>query len=313
MAVSGSVLVVDAGTSGVRASVVRPDASVTHARRVALAPEPPAPGLVELDARRLADVVLELAAAVLGDAGPVAGVGVTNQRATTVVWDRRSGEPVAPAIGWQDLRTVGTCLGRQAEGIRLAPNMSATKLAAILDAVDPERRRADELCFGTLESWICWTLAGGPAGPGGGLHVTDASNVAVTGLLDAAALARVDRYDARVLAALRIPEELLPRIVDTAGVVGEAAALPGAPPPAAGLLETLANIPYLLAGPPLPLLALLGWVLATRVIHVVFLFAVAALVALLLNPLSALVMAGCAILLMRSPAAPSDRVPAQIV
>lgn len=224
------VLVVDAGTSGVRAAVVRPDASVAHARRVALAAETPSPGLVELDAARLAAVVLEISAAVLADAGPVDGVAVTNQRATTVVWNRRTGEPVAPAIGWQDLRTVGTCLALQAEGLRLAPNMSATKIAAILDAVDAPRARAGELCAGTLDSWIAWTLSGGPGGPGGGLHVTDASNVAVTGMVDPGALRHVDRYDARTLATLRIPEEVLPAIVDTAGVVGAAAALPGAPP-----------------------------------------------------------------------------------
>jgi glycerol kinase len=228
--VSGSVLVVDVGTSGVRVAVVAPDASVSSGRRVPFPPETPAPGLVELDADRLAATVLELAAAVVAEAGPVTAVGVTNQRATTVVWERATGRAVAPAIGWQDLRTVGTCLTLQADGIRLAPNMSATKLASILDAVDPDRHRGGELCFGTVDSWIAWTLAGGAAAPGGGLHVTDATNAAVTGLVDPGALDHVDRYDAKVLEALRIPAELLPRIVDTTGVVGEAAALPGAPP-----------------------------------------------------------------------------------
>ena len=69
-------------------------------------------------------------------------MGIANQRASTIVWERATGRPLAPGIGWQDLRTVGTCLALQAEGIRLAPNASATKLMAILDAVDPDRTRA---------------------------------------------------------------------------------------------------------------------------------------------------------------------------
>jgi glycerol kinase len=230
---TGNLLVIDVGTSSVRAAVVTPDAVVAHARRSPLATASPAPGLVELDARRLADAVLDLAAAVLVEAGPVAGVGVANQRATTLVWDRASGAPVAPAIGWQDLRTVGTCLTLQAEGIRLAPNMSATKLAAILDAVDPERERAGELCFGTVDSWVAWTLAGGPRAPGGGLHVIDATNVAVTGLVrggSAAPGAAWDAWDDAVLGALRIPHEVLPTVVDTCGTIGAAGALEGAPP-----------------------------------------------------------------------------------
>jgi len=217
---SGSLLVVDVGTSGVRASVVRPDGSVQHEHRAPLLPTSPSAGLVEVDARRLADLLLELAAVSLNDAGSVAGVGIANQRATTVVWDRATGEPVAPAIGWQDLRTVGTCLALQADGIRLAPNMSATKLAAILDNVDPSRTRADDLCFGTIDSWVAWTLSKGST------HVTDATNAAVTGLLDPFSMA----WDPVVLERLRIPVAMLPRIVDSSGTVGEAAALLGRPP-----------------------------------------------------------------------------------
>lgn len=228
--VTGDVLVVDVGTSSVRAAVVHPDATVDHVHQVPLATAAPAPGLAEVDARRLADAVLETAAATLSASGPVDGVGVATQRATTVVWDRASGEPVAPAIGWQDLRTVGTCLTLQAEGIRLAPNMSATKFAAILDAVDPERTRAGALCAGTVDSWVTWTLAGGPHGPGGGVHVTDATNAGVTGLLAAGPAGRFDEWDAAVCEALRIPLDLLPAIVDSTGVIAPAAALPGAPP-----------------------------------------------------------------------------------
>ncbi|MGH9091887.1 MAG: FGGY family carbohydrate kinase [Acidimicrobiales bacterium] len=216
----GSLLVVDVGTSGVRAAVVRPDGAVEHAHHVPVLPRTPAPGLVEVDARQVAEAALETAAAALAAGGPVAGVGIANQRATTVVWDRRTGEPVAPAIGWQDLRTVGTCLALQAEGFRLAPNMSATKLAAILDDVDPDRSRATGLCFGTVDSWVAWTLSGGT------LHVTDATNAGVTGLV------RTDdlHWDAAVLNRLRVPAAMLPGIVPSSGVVGAAAALPGAPP-----------------------------------------------------------------------------------
>ena len=158
----GSILVVDVGTSGVRAAIVRPDATVEHEHRVPLLPASPAPGLVEFDAARMADAVLEVAHASLEDGGPVAGVGIANQRASSIVWERATGTPVAPGIGWQDLRTVGTCLVLQAEGIRLAPNASATKVMAILDEVDPERSRAEqgELCFGTVDSWVAWTLSG---------------------------------------------------------------------------------------------------------------------------------------------------------
>ena len=227
------LLVVDVGSSSVRAAVVRPDATVDCARHAPLDTGTPAPGLAELDAVRLATTVLELAEAVLAEAGPVDGVGVANQRATAVVWERATGAPAAPAIGWQDLRTVGTCLALQADGIRLAPNMTATKVAAILDAVDPHRERARELCAGTIDSWVAWTLAGGPAGPGGGVHVTDPSNAAVTGLVDVAGAGRWEGragWDERILDALRIPREVLPVVVDTSGLIAPASALPGAPP-----------------------------------------------------------------------------------
>ncbi len=222
-----AVLVVDVGTSSVRAAAVDASGRVSHVRQAPLAMAAPAPGMVELDAERLATSVQELAREVLAGAGPVAAVGIANQRATTVVWERASGRPVAPAIGWQDLRTVLACLTLQADGIRLAPNMSATKVAAVLDAVDPGRRRGGELCFGTLDSWVAWTLSGGPEG---GVHVMDATNAAVTGLVAPGDAGRWDRWDGRVLEALRIPEAMLPQIVDTVGIAGTCTVLAGAPP-----------------------------------------------------------------------------------
>jgi glycerol kinase len=220
-----SILVVDVGTSGVRAAIVRPDATVDHAHYAPVLPDSPAPGLVEFDAARMADAVLTVAAAALEGGGPVGGVGIANQRASSIVWERATGTPLAPGIGWQDLRTVGTCLALQAEGIRIAPNASATKVMAILDTVDPDRTRSadGELCFGTVDSWVAWVLSAGSASAS--LHVTDATNAAVTALVDAATL----DWDLALLERLRIPPALLPRIVDSSGAVGEATALPGAP------------------------------------------------------------------------------------
>ncbi|MHB8219339.1 MAG: FGGY family carbohydrate kinase [Acidimicrobiales bacterium] len=216
----GSLLVVDVGTSGVRAAIVRPDATVGHVHHAQVLPSTPAPGIVEVDAEAIASAVVELSSAARAARGPVSGVGIANQRATTVVWDRATGRPVAPGIGWQDLRTVGTCLALQADGVRLAPNMSATKLAAILDALDPERARSTELCFGTIDSWVAWTLSGGA------LHVTDTTNAGVTGLVNADTVT----WDDEVLRALRIPRPMLPAVVDSSGILGAASVLPGAPP-----------------------------------------------------------------------------------
>jgi glycerol kinase len=216
-----SILVIDVGTSGLRAAVVRPDATIAAEEHQALLPHTPAPGLVELDARAMADAALSLARRVLAAAGPVDAVGITNQRASSIVWDRATGEPVGPGIGWQDLRTVGTCLVLQGEGIHLAPNASATKIAHLLDEHDPDRSR--DLCAGTVDAWLAWQLSEGA------VHVTDATNAAVTGLLsnDAAG------WSTEVLDALRIPESLLPQVVDTSGILGTASALDGAPPIAA--------------------------------------------------------------------------------
>ena len=117
-----SILVIDVGTSGVRAAVVRPDASVAVDLHRQVLPDTPFAGLVEFDAVALADAALELAVQALASAGPVQAVGIANQRASTVVWDRQTGQPVGPALGWQDLRTVGECLVHQAADFHFAPN-----------------------------------------------------------------------------------------------------------------------------------------------------------------------------------------------
>jgi glycerol kinase len=212
-----SILVIDVGTSGIRAAIVRPDASIEHVQYRELLPTSPFPGMVEFDAAAMAAAALDVARAALAEGGPVDAVGIANQRASTVVWDRATGEPVGPGIGWQDLRTVGECLVLRGEGLRLAPNLSATKLVWLLDQADPQRER--DLCFGTVDSWIAWTLSGGE------LHITDHTNAALTGLHDVVGT----KWEPSIVEKLNIPESVLPRIVDSSGELGVASALPGAP------------------------------------------------------------------------------------
>ncbi len=229
----GRVLVLDVGTSGLRAAIVSEEARIIDVCYAALPPTLPSPGLVEIDPVRLASTALGLAREVLGRSGPVACVGITNQRASTILWDRRSGEPVAPGIGWQDLRTAGRCFELQVSGVHVSPNASATKLEHLLDTarnrsgIDAVSTR--DLCFGTIDSWLAWALAGGPV-PGlqaneasstEPLHVTDWTNAGVTGLVSLAS----SGWDPTMLQLLGIPPEVLPGIVDSSGVVGAASAL----------------------------------------------------------------------------------------
>lgn len=212
-----TVLVVDAGTSGVRSVALRPDGSVAAEVHEEVLPTSPAAGLVELDATATAEAALSTAHAVLDQVGPVDAVGITNQRASTIAWDARTGAPVAPGIGWQDLRTVGRCLELQVDGVRLAPNMSATKAEWL---VANHADAAAELRIGTVDTWLAWVLSEGTC------HVTDASNALVTGVYDPAAR---DWHD-DLLSLLGIPRAALATVTDSSGVVGEARSLPGAPP-----------------------------------------------------------------------------------
>ncbi len=217
-----SILVVDVGTSGLRAAVVHPDATVTAEHYRACLPDTPMQGLVEFDATAMADLILEVARAARAEGGPVEAVGIANQRASTIVWERATGVPIAPGLGWQDLRTIGDCFEAQAHGLRLAPNLSATKVKHLLDLHDPDRARAEasELCFGTVDTWVAWLLSEGA------IHVTDVTNAGVTGLIDAAR----GVWDDHALEALRIPKAMLPTIVDSTGECGRATAIEGAPP-----------------------------------------------------------------------------------
>jgi glycerol kinase len=219
MSAPESILVIDVGTSGLRAAIVRPDASVDHVHYRAFPPSTPFPGLVEFDASAMATEVLVVAGAALSAGGPVGAVGIANQRASTIVWDRATGAPVGPALGWQDLRTVMDCIVAKSEhGLAIAPNQSVTKVASLLNTFDAERR--GDLCFGTVDTWLAWVLSEGA------LHVTDRSNAAVTGMLRGDAT----DWDERVLDAFRIPAAMLPTLVDSSGLIGAATALAGSPP-----------------------------------------------------------------------------------
>lgn len=213
-----SILVIDVGTSGLRSAIVRPDATVDHVIHRPFPPSSPFPGLVEFDPAAMAAAAIELAHAALAAGGPVGAVGIANQRASTVVWDRRTGEPVGPGLGWQDLRTVVDCIVAKAEhGFAIAPNQSVTKLAWLLAEHDADRTR--DLCFGTVDTWLAWVLSNGD------LHVTDRSNAAVTGMLRGDAT----DWDDRVLDVFGVGRVMLPTLVDSTASIGEAAALPGRP------------------------------------------------------------------------------------
>ena len=213
------VLVIDIGTSSVRSAIVDPSATVSSVVQEAVLPQSPESGQVELDAVRLGNAALTTAAQVLESVGSVDAVGIANQRASTVVWNRHSGQPIGPALGWQDLRTVINCLMLQSEGLRLAPNASATKIQWLLDTFDPDRSQSDDLLFGTIDTWVIWLLSKGAS------HITDLSNAAVTGLLDGSGTA----WDERALEILKIPISMMPTIVDSSGLLATATALPGAP------------------------------------------------------------------------------------
>jgi glycerol kinase len=214
-----SILVIDVGTSAVRAAIVTAEGSVEMVHRLAVSPSIPFPGLVEIDAAVMARSALEVGQAALeAFARPVAGVGVTTQRASAVSWDRRNGQPLGPVLGWQDLRTAGTCLEKQAEGLNFSPSESATKFSWLLDQMNPELR--SHAVVGTVDTWIAWNLSAGA------LHVTDPSNAGVTGLYDLS----TDGWDTELLSALGIDQGQMPSIVDSSGHMGVASVLPGGPP-----------------------------------------------------------------------------------
>jgi glycerol kinase len=215
-----TILVLDVGTTTLRAALVDERLDIVDIEARSTRPSVPAPGLVEFDPGEMAAAAMSAAEAVMGRSpeSPVA-LGITNQRASTVMWDRSTGVPLGPGIGWQDLRTVGECIRARQDGLQPAPNQTVTKAAWLLQH-HLEGRRPDEVCIGTVDSWLVWTLTGGAA------HVTDHSNAAVTGLCGPDDV----RWNRRILDAFGIPAEALPTIVPSSGVVMDAVSLTGAPP-----------------------------------------------------------------------------------
>ena len=212
------ILVIDVGTSSVRAALVDAEGRVSHVSRRPTPPQVPFPGLVEFDPQALAAAALDAAAHTLSTSGArPAAVGITTQRASTVAWDARTGEPVGPGLGWQDLRTVGKCLELQADGLRFSPSESATKFAWQVEQAGTAA--GPHLRLGTVDSWIAWKITGGDR------HITDATNAGVTGLYSAATGAwRPDAVE-----KLGLDPAWLPEIVDSSGHLGVAAALGGLP------------------------------------------------------------------------------------
>jgi glycerol kinase len=221
------VLALDQGTSGSTALVVDVDGKV-RARGYAEVPQHyPEPGWVEHDPNDLWRTTAEAAAVALARAGiggrDVAAIGITNQRETTVMWDRKTGAPVHHAVVWQCRRTAPVCDRLRSEGLEptvrertglvLDAYFSGTKIAWLLDHVPGARARAGrgELAFGTVDSWLLWQLTGGR------VHATDVSNASRTLCLN---LATVD-WDDRMCALLDVPREVLPTVVDSSGVAGE--------------------------------------------------------------------------------------------
>ena len=236
------VLALDQGTTSSRAIVFDAQARVVAMAQQEFPQHFPHPGWVEHDAHDIWHTQLAVAQQALAQAGigaaQLAAIGITNQRETTVLWDRASGEPVGRAIVWQDRRTVPRCaeLSRSARaasiqrktGLVIDAYFSATKLQWLLDHTPGARRRAEagELAFGTVDSWLVYKLTAGRC------HVTDASNASRTLMFDLHRL----QWDAALLRGFDIPASVLPRVVPSSGVFGETdPALLGAAVPLAGL------------------------------------------------------------------------------
>ncbi len=221
------VLALDQGTTSSRAIVFDHAGAVRAVAQREFEQIFPRPGWVEHDAREIWSSQAGVAAEALARAGlsaaDVAAIGITNQRETTVVWDRATGEPVYHAIVWQDRRTAGYCdqlkadgkadLFRRKTGLVLDAYFSGTKLRWILDNVEGARARAEagELAFGTIDTWLVWQLTGGRR------HVTDVSNASRTLLLNI----HTGDWDDELLGVLGVPRAVLPQVRASSEVYGE--------------------------------------------------------------------------------------------
>ena len=221
------ILALDQGTTSSRALLFDDHGAVRGVAQLEFAQHFPQPGWVEHDANDLWQSQLAVAREVMTENGAVASdiaaIGITNQRETTVLWDRKTGEPIAPAIVWQDRRTFDACTAfrasgaetmvRQKTGLLLDPYFSGTKLAWLLDHVPEARVRAErgELAFGTVDSWLIWKLTDGA------VHVTDASNASRTLLFNI----NTGAWDEELLQLFDIPHKVLPRVVASSEAVAE--------------------------------------------------------------------------------------------
>jgi glycerol kinase len=221
------ILALDQGTTSSRAILFDRDGRIRGVAQREFRQIFPQPGWVEHDPQEIWTSQAGVAVEVLAGAGlrarDIAAIGITNQRETTILWDRSTGTPVANAIVWQDRRTADICdrlrsegaepLFRERTGLVLDAYFSGTKLTWLLDNVEGARARAEagELAFGTVDSWLLWKLTDGR------LHITDASNASRTLLFDIHRL----QWDEELLRALRVPRGVLPDVRNSSEVYGE--------------------------------------------------------------------------------------------
>jgi glycerol kinase len=239
------VAAIDQGTTSTRLILFNTDGQIAAVDQREHEQIHPRAGWVEHDPveiwRRTREVIGGALASSGAEAGEVAAIGITNQRETTVVWDRENGEPVHNAIVWQDTRTdalvralageAGLDRLRARVGLPLSTYFAGPKLAWILENVPGARARAEagELAFGTVDSWLLWNLTGGPHG---GVHATDVTNASRTMLMD---LQTLDWHEPS-LELMGIPRALLPEIRSSSEVYGEASGTALGGRPVAGIL-----------------------------------------------------------------------------
>ena len=227
------ILVIDEGTTSTRAMLFAKDGTCLGSAQRPLTQHYPAPGLVEHDAAEIWGLTLECAREMVAQAGgahAIAGIGITNQRETVVFWDRRTGEPLARAIVWQDRRTAEMCealkaAGNEADvqaktGLLLDPYFSGSKIGWALNNWPQLEAAGEHLAVGTIESYLVYRLTGGK------VHVSDASNASRSALM---AIGSGD-WDDGLLSLFGVPRAILPEICDSAGQLGMTkASLFGAP------------------------------------------------------------------------------------
>lgn len=220
------LIAIDQGTTSTRAIVFDAALKPCATAQRELKQIYPAPAHVEHDLEEIWEatvaVVREAMAGAGAAAADIAGIGITNQRETTAVWDRKSGRPIHNAIVWQDRRTAGICDALRADGVEgeiaaktgliLDPYFSASKIGWLIDHIDGARARAQagELAFGTIDSFLLWRLTGGK------VHATDATNAARTNLLDITS----GEWDEDLARIFRVPMAMLPEVRDCAGEFG---------------------------------------------------------------------------------------------